>query len=650
MMQNVQENRWKVVWFFALLMAASLVYAMSAKAADYPVDNMTELNSAITNADPGDTITMSDGTWDDVDIVIDGNNGTSASPITLRAETGGGVVLTGSSQLHIGRDYWVVDGLSFKNGALSSGSIIEFREGTGTTYADHSQLTNTQIIDYNPTDHQTSYRWISIYGTYNRVDHGYFSGKDNMGQILAVIRDDASANYAQIDHNFFGNVPVFGDNSAETLRIGTSTYSLSDSSSIVEHNLFYECDGEAEIISVKSGGNKIRYNTILRSKGAITLRHGNGNEVYGNIIVGYDLPDTGGIRVIGEDHKVYNNYVERTTDYGIKLSNGYENSPIAGYRQVINADIYNNTLVDDDIGILIGAEVNNGVDNLGPKDVVIANNIVKSSSGVLIDQETAPINMTYSGNIMYGTTLGISPTPSGITISDPDLELATEIYSLYRPNASTSPAIDAAVSTYTSYITEDMDGQTRPSSKDVGADEITTAAVTQKAQTNVDVGPSWMRTYYNAQGVEDNFVEAEKYTDAAGQFTLQSCTTCSSYGYMDTPKGQGSGGSTSHLEVSSVTASADDGNVPGNTIDGNLTTRWSAEGDGQWIKYDLGASATVDLVKIAFHKGDIRQAIFDIQLSSDGSNWSTVLSNQNASGTGLSLETFDFTNASARYV
>src|SRR5438034_8217740 len=43
------------------------------------------------------------------------------------------------------------------------------------------------------------------------------------------------------------------------------------------------------------------------------------------------------------------------------------------------------------------------------------------------------------------------------------------------------------------------------------------------------------------------------------------------------------------LPVASVVASGDDGNIPQNTLDNNLATRWSASGDGQWIRYDLGA-------------------------------------------------------------
>src|SRR5262245_3655851 len=51
------------------------------------------------------------------------------------------------------------------------------------------------------------------------------------------------------------------------------------------------------------------------------------------------------------------------------------------------------------------------------------------------------------------------------------------------------------------------------------------------------------------------------------------------------------------LPVIATTASADDGNVPANAVDGSLTTRWSASGDGQWIRFDLGTTAAIGSVK-----------------------------------------------------
>src|SRR5438046_2946251 len=62
--------------------------------------------------------------------------------------------------------------------------------------------------------------------------------------------------------------------------------------------------------------------------------------------------------------------------------------------------------------------------------------------------------------------------------------------------------------------------------------------------------------------------------------------------------------------AASVVASANDGNVPQNTLDKSLATRWSAQGDGQWIRYDLGALANIDHVDIAWYVGDTRISYF----------------------------------------
>jgi len=97
-----------------------------------------------------------------------------------------------------------------------------------------------------------------------------------------------------------------------------------------------------------------------------------------------------------------------------------------------------------------------------------------------------------------------------------------------------------------------------------------------------------------------------------------------------------------------VTASNHDGNVPANTLDNNLSTRWSAQGDGQWIKYDLGNAQTVDDIEIAFYRGDARTAFFDIELSNNNASWQQVFSGQSNRNT--RLQRFNITDQSARYV
>jgi unsaturated chondroitin disaccharide hydrolase len=104
-----------------------------------------------------------------------------------------------------------------------------------------------------------------------------------------------------------------------------------------------------------------------------------------------------------------------------------------------------------------------------------------------------------------------------------------------------------------------------------------------------------------------------------------------------------------NLAVAAVTASAHDGNVPTNTLDNNLSTRWSAQGDGQWIRFDLGATKTVSQVAAAWYLGNTRTARFDVQTSSTGTTWTTRFTGV-SSGTTTQSERYDFPDVAARYV
>ena len=104
------------------------------------------------------------------------------------------------------------------------------------------------------------------------------------------------------------------------------------------------------------------------------------------------------------------------------------------------------------------------------------------------------------------------------------------------------------------------------------------------------------------------------------------------------------------LPVASVSAtSAQAGNPAANAIDGNLATRWSAEGDGQAITLDLGSSRAIQKVGVAFYLGDQRTARFDIATSPDGNGWTTRWRGI-SSGQTTTKEFYDITDVTARYV
>src|SRR3989344_8465854 len=91
-------------------------------------------------------------------------------------------------------------------------------------------------------------------------------------------------------------------------------------------------------------------------------------------------------------------------------------------------------------------------------------------------------------------------------------------------------------------------------------------------------------------------------------------------------------------------------NIPRNTLDNNLSSRWSSEGIGQWIKYEFNQTVIVNRIQIAFHQGDQRIAYFAVETSLDNSSWTRVLNNMQSSGNTLNLQTFNFANTQARYL
>lgn len=104
----------------------------------------------------------------------------------------------------------------------------------------------------------------------------------------------------------------------------------------------------------------------------------------------------------------------------------------------------------------------------------------------------------------------------------------------------------------------------------------------------------------------------------------------------------------------SVTANGDDGNVPANTIDGSLTTRWSSNGaTGKYITYDLGSAKTINSLKIAWYKGNERKTYFQISAGTSLSNLVTVYDakTSGSSGNASSFESYVLSStSSARYV
>jgi hypothetical protein len=104
------------------------------------------------------------------------------------------------------------------------------------------------------------------------------------------------------------------------------------------------------------------------------------------------------------------------------------------------------------------------------------------------------------------------------------------------------------------------------------------------------------------------------------------------------------------LSPTMITAIGSDANIPSNVIDDNLNTRWSKNGIGSWIQFDLGSRTKICSVDIAWYRGDMRQNDFAVSISNDSSTFRNVFAGK-GSGTTTGFEKYNLpTGSEARYV
>lgn len=449
----------------AILMASQGI----GLASDRRVSSGEELARAFADVRPGDTIVLADGTWSDQAIVFRGE-GSSEQPITLRAETPGRVILPGRSNIHIDGRHLVVSGLWFKE---TSGIDDTVRiSGHGC-----------RLTDCSVTGAKDKF-FVHLFGTNHRVDHCYFAEKTSDSPTMQI-EVEGAPNHHRIDRNHFGHRPPLRRNGGETIRVGYSHQSMKSSGTVVESNLFERCDGELEIISNKSCDNIYRANTFLKCAGMLTLRHGNRCVVEANYFLGYHTKGSGGIRVIGDDHKIVNNYIDGVELGAFWITSGIENSPLVGYFQARNCVIAFNTVVDTQgPGILLDAGIGTSRRTLRPENIQIANNLFSMRDGAPLLEGTEGAKFAWSGNIATREQPGTASDRFRIL----DLMLERSKTGIWKP-AQNSPLRGTAEDKFR--IDSDIEGQPREGALTAGCDEYSSQPVTSLPLKVGDVGPSW---------------------------------------------------------------------------------------------------------------------------------------------------------------
>ena len=448
------------------LLLVNLVVATKLFANTITVSSIAELQTAISKAKPGDVIVVKNGVYTTTADVLINAAGTKTQPITIAAESAGAAEITGSGGFNLvsPATYVIIKGFKFTHAASKA------KSSPGTSFCEWT---------HNIFETPGTGEYLTVAGSDHQVDYNTFQNKDSLGRFIAIRGSGSQiAERLWIHHNYFKTQKNQRNrNGAEALQFGLSGFSLSSSNSIVEYNLFEDCDGENELISIKASRVTVRYNTIRNCPAQFTLRHGNFNQVYGNYFI-----NTPGLRIFGDDHLIYSNHFENCS-VAINVGNGgaevADGAPLTEHDRPDRVLIAFNTLVNNKSNITQTARTN----GLGSTFITIANNIIQGG-GVAASIVGPFANPKWEGNIIFNTK-GAGDMPEGsFTTTDPKLlKDAAGEYHLQKG----SPAIDAAKGNYTA-VTTDMDGQTRKGTFDAGADEISADTIKVKILNPVDVG------------------------------------------------------------------------------------------------------------------------------------------------------------------
>ena len=389
-----------------IFVAVILLSTLQGWANKLSVSTPQELVKTGIQAKAGDTVVIKSGNYTNCNLIISAK-GTARQPIVFMAQVPGGVVFTGNSYLHITGTYITVSGVVFKDGYGGKNHVWQFSHGKEV--ANNSRITASSIQSFNNPLRLDENHWLTLSGKNNRVDHCNFTDKTNLGVLVAVLLDDdrSRINNHSIDSNYFGIRKPLGSNAGEMIRVGVSQHCTFYSNTVIKNNFFEYCDGETEIVSIKSCGNKVVGNVFKECQGAVVLRHGNDNTVEGNLFYGNDKEGTGGVRVINEGNWIVNNFMSHCKGQGFRsplaIMAGVFNSPANRYLPVRDAVIANNTFLNcTPFSISEGKDAERSVD---PKNVLLLNNLFYANTPGPLCYTVSTIDSVFAAGNVFSASL-----------------------------------------------------------------------------------------------------------------------------------------------------------------------------------------------------------------------------------------------------
>ena len=440
---------------------------------------MREMRRAGYSVKPGDVIIVKSG-------MIAGNKsgrhmrgitviakGEPDKPIVIKAQEIGKSVL--QYPLELTGEHVVLEGFSFKH--------------QGCLVINGSNVRITRCI----WDDSQAGRWLYVHPWCKAVeiDHCLFQNKTinrkikKNGNVVSIrVRNQREKHH--VHHNHFRNIPPGGGNNFESLQLMTERGREAEfdnpqgTQSVVEYNLFEECHGEGELISLKSHRNIIRHNTFIHNGGYIKTRWAQNCIIDGNFFFGKKIPGirwNDAIQLLGDGHIITNNYF-----HGFNRALLIFAGTDPGWKPVFNCVFANNSFINNLTHVDMGTGRTGPGNFQNPRDSVFANNVFLGGGHPISPSAYPAKNFKWSNNFVSGNSEPVQKEYAKWLLSD-ELHLHTVDKTLYLPASQTRKAPMAKG------VTKDIVGARRSQQTTIGAMQYSRALGKYRPLTAEDVGP-----------------------------------------------------------------------------------------------------------------------------------------------------------------
>jgi len=467
-----------------------------------PYTSTTDFITACNNAIAGDMIILANGSYSissSADTSITARSGNATNPIIIRAETAGGVTLTGSHR-------WNFDSCSY----LTWYGFIHRHQATGVGSGDvgitwgsgnHNRMAR---CDISLSDQASRTYWARIGNAeYDfRMDHNYFHGKTNEGGFFVVGYGNTDVPVGRgpiIEYNLLQDHTSPAADSGEGAQIGSSTECRTRFRVIFRFNYVTLCNGDGETITNKSSGNLYYNNTFINNDSSLTLRHGDKTAVIGNYF------EKCGLRIYGADNVIVNNHITLNSNSTaarapLVIGIGDTTRPTsqgAHYETVdANTIAYNTIQNDTGTAAVVWRWGCTPGGTIAPINNIVRGNILTGQNNTLFDfmNSTGIGSNTFTNNIAWvqGSSAYGDITTGMATRVNPGLTKDTDgIWRITNTSSGAYAFVSASTNplSSTTGATIDIDGESRTGRADAGADQYSTATTKPvKRITTSDVG------------------------------------------------------------------------------------------------------------------------------------------------------------------